>query len=111
MALVFLLAPTSNEKRLDLIAEKASGFIYVVSLVGVTGARQALPDDLRDFIGRVRQKVKCPLVLGFGISTPEHAREMNGLVEGFIVGSALVRAGGESVDAVRDLAQSLRSAL
>lgn len=108
LALVFFLAPTSNEKRIELVAENASGFIYVVSLMGITGMRDQLPEDLTDFIGRIRAKTETPLVLGFGISTPEHVRQLQGLVNGYIVGSALVRAGKESVEKVRHLAQILR---
>jgi tryptophan synthase alpha chain len=111
LALVFFLAPTSNEQRIGLVSQQASGFIYVVSLTGVTGARKALPPDLTEFIRRVRTQVNKPLVMGFGISTPEQARMMNGLVEGFIVGSALVKAGKDGVGAVRTLAASLRNAL
>ncbi len=111
LALVFFLAPTSNEKRIELAAERATGFIYVVSLTGITGARTALPADLKDFIGRIRQKTDTPLVLGFGISQPEHVRQLHGLVNGFIVGSALVKAGKEGVNSVKTLAESLRSAL
>jgi tryptophan synthase alpha chain len=111
MALVFFLAPTSDADRIKLVAEKATGFIYVVSLTGITGARTDLPADLQDFIARLRAATDVPLVLGFGISTPAHAQMMNGLVNGFIVGSALVRAAKESVTAVHDLAQSLRGAL
>jgi tryptophan synthase alpha chain len=111
LALVFFLAPTSNEERIELVAEQASGFIYVVSLTGVTGARAALPADLTAFIARLREHTDQPLVLGFGISQPEHARAMNGLVDGFIVGSALVRAAREGVGAVEALAKSLREAL
>jgi len=111
MGQVFMLAPTSDAQRMRLVAERATGFIYVVSLTGVTGARAELPADLTDFIGRIRQQTRTPLVLGFGISQPQHARQMNGLVEGFIVGSAMVRAAGQGVDAVRDLTRSLRAAL
>lgn len=111
MALVFFLAPTSDTARIKLVAEKARGFIYVVALTGITGARDDLPADLQDFIARVRAEANLPLVLGFGISKPEHARRMNGLVNGFIVGSALVRAIGEGVPAARTLAESLRQAL
>lgn len=110
LALIFFLAPTSNEKRIDLVAEKASGFIYALSLIGITGAREALSADLTDFIARIRGKTDTPLVLGFGISKPEHVRRLHGLVDGFIVGSALVRAGKENVEAVRTLAESLRNA-
>ena len=111
MALVFFLAPTSNDARIDLVAGRARGFIYAVSLTGITGARSDLPPDVAAFIARVRERTEIPLVLGFGISTPEHARMMNGLVNGFIVGSALVRAAGEGAGAVRDLATALRAAL
>lgn len=111
MALVFFLAPTSNDARIKLVSQHAKGFIYVVSLTGITGARSELPPGLAEFIGRVRAQTDVPLVLGFGISTPEHARMMNDLVSGFIVGSALVRAGRQGTDAVRDLARSLREAL
>lgn len=111
LAHVQFLAPTSSAARIALAAERATGFIYVVSVTGVTGARRALPPDLADFIGRVRQQAQQPLVLGFGISQPEQARAMNDLVEGFIVGSALVRAGGESTAAVAALAGTLRRAL
>lgn len=111
MALIFFLAPTSNERRIEIASNAARGFIYVVSVTGITGARRDLPPDLKEFIARVRDHTDKPLVLGFGISTPEQARSMNGLVNGFIVGSALVKKGAESVEAVRDLAESLRNAL
>lgn len=110
LALVFFLAPTSTPERIALVAQQARGFIYVVSLLGVTGMRSELPTDLANFIARVRQQTTQPLVLGFGISTPEHARLMNGLVDGYIVGSALVKVGRESLEAVRELAASLRQA-
>ena len=111
LALVFMLAPTSNDERIDLAARNASGFIYVVSLTGITGARRELPAYLKDFIARLRSRTGMPLVLGFGISTPEHAREVSQLTDGFIVGSALVRAGGEGVDAVRELTAALVDAI
>jgi len=111
MALVFFLAPTSSAERIRVVGERATGFIYVVSLTGVTGARTELPSDLKDFIARLKAATDRPLVLGFGISTPEQARSMNGLVEGFIVGSALVRAGAKGAVAVGALAGELRAAL
>lgn len=111
LALVFMLAPTSNDERIKLASAKATGFIYVVSLTGITGARRELPVYLKDFITRLRASTDKPLVLGFGISTPKHAREVSGLTDGFIVGSALVRAGGESVEAARNLAASMVAAI
>lgn len=111
MALVYFLAPTSSADRIALVAEKARGFIYMVSVTGVTGARAELPPELSDFIGRVRAQTTRPLVLGFGIGTPEQARAVGKIVDGFIVGSALVKAGAEGVDTVRELAAGMRKAL
>jgi tryptophan synthase alpha chain len=112
LALILFLAPTSSEARIRQVAERATGFIYVVSLTGVTGARADLPDDLVDFLARVRARAGgVPLALGFGISTQEHVRAVRGQVNGFIVGSALVRAAKDGVDAVRALTRSLRQAV
>ncbi|MFZ4826219.1 MAG: tryptophan synthase subunit alpha [Phototrophicaceae bacterium] len=112
MAMVFFLAPTSNEKRIAVASEQASGFIYVLSVTGITGARTELPQNLTDFINRVRRQTDKRLVLGFGISTPEQAYSMNGLVDGFIVGSALVKAAhANGVEGVRQLVSELRNAL
>jgi tryptophan synthase alpha chain len=111
LAHVFLIAPTSNEARISIVAGKASGFIYLVSLTGITGARAELNPEIPEFVARVRAKTSQPLVMGFGISTPDHARMMTGLVDGFIVGSALVRAAADGIEAVRTLATSLRTAL
>lgn len=112
MALVFFLAPTSSAERIALVAQQATGFIYVVSLTGVTGARRELPSDLQEFLLRVRETAAdARLVLGFGISSPEQARQVSQWVDGFIVGSALVRAGSEGTEAVRTLTDSLRKAL
>jgi tryptophan synthase alpha chain len=112
LAHVYMLAPTSNAERIRLVGERATGFIYVVSLIGITGVRDQLPGYLTEFIARLRAEIKdTPLVMGFGISKPEQARRMNDLLDGFIVGSALVRAGKDGIEAVRDLAGSLRRAL
>jgi tryptophan synthase alpha chain len=111
LALIFFLAPTSDAARIQVVTEQASGFIYVVTLTGVTGARETLPASLRAFIDRIRQSTDQPLVAGFGISTPEHAAAMNGLVDGFIVGSALVRAGAKGPGVVGQLAAELRAAI
>merc|ERR1719354_387012 len=66
-----LIAPTSSDERIALLAEHASSFLYCVSVAGVTGARAALPDDLEDFVARIRSKTDLPLAVGFGISTPD----------------------------------------
>ncbi len=111
LALVYFLAPTSSAGRIALVTERAQGFIYMVSVTGVTGARADLPPELGDFIGRVRAQTTKPLVLGFGIGRPEQARAVSKIVDGFIVGSALVKAGASGAGAVRELAASLRKAL
>lgn len=111
LALVFFLAPTSDTQRIELVAQKATGFIYVLSLVGITGERATLNDSIANFIETIRQKTTTPLVLGFGISKPEHVHTLHGLVNGFIVGSALVKAGEEGVTSIKTLAQSLRQAI
>lgn len=88
--LIYLVAPTTPEERIAQIAKTASGFIYCVALTGVTGARRELWPGLPDFLGRVRQHTDLPLVVGFGISTPEHIRQVSAYADGAIVASALV---------------------
>jgi tryptophan synthase alpha chain len=87
--LVFLLAPTSTDERIAAVAERASGFIYCVSLTGVTGQRAALP-DFRDYLARVRARTDLPLAIGFGVSTPEHVRQIGEVADGAVVASALI---------------------
>jgi tryptophan synthase alpha chain len=111
MAMVYFVAPTSNPERIAIAAKHATGFIYVLAVIGITGARAELSPDLRAFIQRVRKITDKRLVLGFGISTPEHARQMNGLMDGFIVASALMRLGKQGTAIVCELAASLRQAL
>ena len=89
--LVYLLAPTSTNERIQTVAKHSSGFIYLVSVSGVTGTRSKLPNELRGFVTRVRSFAKQPLCVGFGISTPEQAREVAGFSDGVIVGSRLVQ--------------------
>lgn len=111
MALVFFIAPTSNPQRIALVTKQATGFIYVIAVTGITGARDSLPEDLQAFIARVRSQTDKPLVLGFGISKPDQVLTLHGLVDGFIVASALVRTrqNGTSAD-VLALADALRKA-
>lgn len=88
--LIQMITPNLNEARIAAIAEVARGFIYLVSVLGVTGARTQLP-DIGALTARVRRHTELPLALGFGISTPEQAREALRHVEGVIIGSALTR--------------------
>ena len=90
--LVFLVAPTSTDERLRLVAERASGFIYCVSLTGVTGARNDLAAGLSDYIARVRATTDLPLAVGFGISTAAHVATVGQYADGAIVASAMINA-------------------
>jgi tryptophan synthase alpha chain len=112
IALVFFLAPTSTRNRVILVTDQSTGFIYVVSLTGVTGARSTLPEGLEAFLAGVKAVAgDLPLVLGFGIGTPDHARQVNRRTEGFIVGSALVRAAEQGPQAAIDLAASIAASI
>jgi tryptophan synthase alpha chain len=99
---IFLAAPTSTDERLARIAEVSSGFLYVISRTGVTGAKDTLPDELPALIRRTRRATRLPIAVGFGVSLPVHVSLLGGLADAAVVGSALVeeieRAGG-SVDA------------
>ena len=114
LALVYLLAPTSTPSRVALIAVRSTGFVYLVSVTGVTGVRQQLPTGLAEMVNRVRSVTQKPIAVGFGISDAVQARAVGQLADGVVVGSAIVeRAGrGEGAEsAVRDFVFSLRSAL
>jgi tryptophan synthase alpha chain len=87
---IFLLAPTSPMARIKKVVALASGFVYCVSRMGVTGARTELPLDLKDLVGRIRAQTTKPVAVGFGVSRPEHVAEVCGLADGAVVGSALV---------------------
>jgi tryptophan synthase alpha chain len=111
LAFVHFLAPTSNEERIALAAERAQGFIYVVSVTGVTGERTEVPPDLKDFIARVRRVAKQPLAVGFGISSPEKAIAIGKIADGIIVGTKLVNLAQESPEAVLNFARDVKQAL
>jgi tryptophan synthase alpha chain len=89
--LIYLLTPSSTEERIDLVASRSSGFIYLVSLTGVTGARDRLPEELESFVTRVRERTPKPLCVGFGVSTPEQARRIAKVADGVIVGSRIIQ--------------------
>jgi tryptophan synthase alpha chain len=91
IAVIFLVAPTSTDARLEAVGKVARGFLYCVSLTGVTGARAELSSDLPAFLARVRRHVKVPLAVGFGISSAEHVRAVGEHADAAIVGSALVK--------------------
>ena len=89
--LVYMVAPTSTPARVRLIARKSRGFIYVVSLTGVTGEREALPADLATQLALIRRTTAIPLCVGFGISTPAQVAAVGRVADGAVVGSAIVR--------------------
>jgi tryptophan synthase alpha chain len=101
MALVFLVAPTTPEARLTYVTAHSTGFIYIVSLTGVTGARERVAEGLEMFLARVRAVTDKPLAVGFGISTPLQAAQVGRLAEGVIVGSALVATAEKAPDPIR----------
>ena len=108
LAFIRLVAPTTPQDRVRAIAQTGSGFVYLISRLGVTGERTTLPPDLPDTIARVRTATDLPLCVGFGISRPEQARAVAQLADGVVVGSAIVRAADESVEAAVALATALR---
>ena len=87
---IFLGAPTSTEERLKQIAEVSSGFLYLISRTGVTGAKDSLPDDLPALLRRARGVTQLPIAVGFGISRPGHVSVLGGLVDAAVIGSSLV---------------------
>jgi tryptophan synthase alpha chain len=113
---IFLLAPTSDVARMKVVAKVASGFVYFVSVAGVTGARTQAPTGIDELVARVRSVVRLPVGVGFGISTPEQAAAVASYADLVIVGSALVRtmhdAGAAgAVEACRAFVGGLRGAL
>ncbi|MFQ5420191.1 MAG: tryptophan synthase subunit alpha [Anaerolineae bacterium] len=98
LALIHFLAPTSHPRRIADVSQRANGFIYLVSVAGVTGARTAVQTDLGAFVTRVRAQTEAPLAVGFGISTPAQAGQVGQLADGVIVGSALINAVNEAAD-------------
>lgn len=114
LPLIQMLAPTSPNERMEAIARNAKGFIYLVSVTGVTGERKSISDGLAELINRVRGYTSAPVCVGFGISTSEQARQVGALADGVIVGSACVKAIGASenpVETAKQLAMEFRQAL
>ncbi len=111
LAFVRLVAPTTPDERMAEIARHGSGFVYLISRLGVTGSRAELPPELPGTVARLRAATTLPIAVGFGISRPEHADAVGRIADGIVVGSALVAAAGQRVDAAIDLARELRAAL
>jgi tryptophan synthase alpha chain len=112
--LIQMLAPTSSSDRMEMIARNAKGFIYLVSVTGVTGERKAISEGLGALIQRVREHTSVPVCVGFGISTPEQAREVGRMADGVIVGTTCVKTIGSSetpVETARQFAAEFRDGL
>jgi tryptophan synthase alpha chain len=101
LAFVYLVAPTTLDERLSRLAQHSSGFVYIVSVVGTTGARSQLPIQLNPLIQKIRLETNKPLAVGFGISTPDQAASVGRMAEGVIVGSALIDVVEKADDPVR----------
>lgn len=113
---IFLLTPTSDAKRATLIAERGSGFAYYVSLTGVTGAATLDPKDVSRQLDRLRRHVALPILVGFGISSPEQVRQLAPFADGVVVGSSILKvmenhAPDQMIQKVGDFVTSLSTAL
>jgi tryptophan synthase alpha chain len=109
---IFLLAPTSTEERIRIGARAAGGFVYCVSRTGVTGTRAELPEDLHALLERIRAQTDQPIAVGFGVSTPEHVRQLGRWCDAAVVGSAVVniiaREGQNAVEPVGKFVRELK---
>ena len=111
-----LLTPTSNDSRMAKIKKTGSGFIYYVSVAGVTGARSTVAGDIKGMVEKIRKTTSLPVAVGFGISTPEQAFEVSKLADGVVVGSALVKLfeqfkGDELVQKVVEAVRNLKAGI
>ena len=114
---VLMATPTTPPERMKYLVETTRGFLYYVSLTGVTGARAELAQGVEELVGRVRATSDVPACVGFGVSTPEHARRVGEFADGVVVGSALVeriaatRAIPDAVDAASEFVAALKAPL
>jgi len=114
---IFLAAPTSTKERLKKISGKSKGFIYYVSLTGVTGARKKLPSDIIQNVRRLKKITKKPVCVGFGISEPKQAKKISRLADGIIIGSAVIKVIEKNLgkknlyDKVKKFVKSIESAV
>ena len=106
-----LVAPTTPDDRLAGICEHGSGFVYLISRMGVTGTRDEAPADAGPMVRKLRSVTDLPVCVGFGISTPAQARAVSKVADGVVVGSAIVKAAGESIDTAVNLVRSMREAM
>lgn len=108
---IFLLAPTSTEDRIQKVTKSSSGFIYYVSITGITGANLLLDGSMEILISKIKGYTDKPIAVGFGVSTPEDASAVSKVSDGVIIGSAIVKKLGESPDQLKHYLVSLREAI
>ena len=111
LAFIRLVAPTTPAERMREIARTGSGFVYLISRLGVTGMRTDLPPDITETAARLRGATDLPICIGFGISEPSQARAVAEAGDGVVVGSAIVKAAAADIESAVSLARSLRQAL
>ena len=115
VTLISMIAPTSSDERIRTIARASEGFLYCVSSLGVTGERRVLGDAARDMIEAVRRESEIPCAVGFGVSTPEQARDLADFADGVIVGSAIVRIvadqGRDATDSIARFTREMKQAV
>ena len=108
---IFMVAPTTAEDRVASICERSSGFVYCVTVTGITGARKELPERMKELFALVRRHTELPVAAGFGISRPEHMKAMRGVADAAVVGSAIVSDIDQGKDPVVLVKELLRAAL
>ncbi len=99
VALIALAAPTTDDARMAVIGEEAEGFVYLVAVTGVTGGEMSMDDRLRALVARARRHIPVPVVVGFGVRTPEQAAQIGTLADGVVIASELIRRIGDAPDA------------
>jgi len=108
---IFMVAPTTPPDRITSICSHSSGFVYCVTVTGITGARKELPQGMPELLREVRKRTQLPVAAGFGISRPEHMKSLRGGADAAVVGSAIVEAierGGDAVALVKELLKACR---
>jgi tryptophan synthase alpha chain len=108
---IFMIAPTTTEDRIASICSHSSGFVYCVTVTGITGARRELPEGMKGLLEKVRKHTQLPVAAGFGISRPEHMKALRGQADAAAVGSAIVAEidkGGDAIPLVKELLKACR---
>lgn len=111
LATIFLVAPTSTKERIRKITRASTGFVYYVSMTGITGSKLSLDSSIHESLSAIRSTTKKPVAVGFGVSTPEEARAVAGSADGVIIGSAIVKRLWESPETLEEFIAELRGAI